>query len=143
MNLRDQLISFGLQLPDGFSIDQWAAKLGEQPCRNTAALVAASAVLFYAAEKNRNPKVNDVWDAAVYTSTCLSVGYGDIFARTPFGKIIGTTLMTLGPSLSSRALDGPAAPDATQEQILVTLKQILEKLNANAESPQMNTDEHR
>jgi len=141
MNLRDQLISFGLQLPEGFSIDQWAAKLAEQPCRNTAALVAASAILFYAAEKNRNPKVNDVWDAAVYTSTCLSVGYGDIFARTPLGKIIGTTLMTLGPSLSSRALDGPA--DATQEQILVTLKQILEKMNVNGFSPQMDTDEHR
>src|SRR5947199_7715653 len=132
MNLRHQLISFGLQLPEGFSIEQWAAKLGEQPCRNTAALVAASAVLFYAAEKNRNPKVNDVWDAAVYTSTCLSVGYGDIFARTPLGKIIGTTLMTIGPALSGATLDGKstARKEELQQEILSTLKSILEKLPA-------------
>jgi hypothetical protein len=131
MTVRDQLVSLGLQLPEGFSLDEWAARLGEQPCRNTAALVAATAFLFYAAEKNRNPKVNDVWDAAIYTSTCLSVGYGDIFARTPLGKIIGTTLMTLGPALSSRALDGLKKDDPTQQQILDTLKQILEKLEAS------------
>jgi hypothetical protein len=128
MNLKDELVALGLQLPENFSLDEWAAKLGEKPCRNTAALVAASALLFYAAEKNHNPKVKDVWDASIYTSTCLSVGYGDIFARTPLGKIIGTTLMTIGPALSARALDGPQREDATQEQILATLRQILEKL---------------
>ena len=125
MSLRDNLISMGLQLPEHLDLDQWAAKLGSAPCRNTAAAVAASALLFYAAEKNRNPKVKDIWDAAIYTSTCLSVGYGDIFARTPVGKIIGTTLMTLGPAMTARTLDGPAKQDPTQAQILKTLQQIL------------------
>ena len=132
MNLREHLISMGLQIPEDFKLDQWAAKLGDSPCRNTAALVAAGALLFYAAEKNLNPKVNDIWDAAVYTSTCLSVGYGDIFARTPIGKIIGTTLMTLGPAMASRTLEGPreriTTDDPTQQQILATLRQILERL---------------
>ena len=131
MDLRERLISLGLQLPENFSLDDWAAKLADSPCRNTAALVAASALLFYAAEKQHNPKVKDVFDAAIYTSTCLSVGYGDIFARTPLGKIIGTTLMTIGPSMAAKTLDGPPTPDPTQEQILATLKQILQKLEQN------------
>ena len=63
---------------------------------DTAALVALSSVLFYAIERDHNPKVNDVFDAAIYCSTCLSVGYGDIFAKTPLGKLLGTALMTIG-----------------------------------------------
>jgi hypothetical protein len=136
MALKDDLAAIGLTLPEGFSIDDWMARLTDSPGRNTAAAVAISAILFYALEKNHNPKVNDVWDAAVYTSTCLSVGYGDIFAKTPWGKIIGTTLMTIGPALSGAALDGPAQTrhvetKEVQEKILGTLEQILEKLNAD------------
>jgi hypothetical protein len=134
MALKDDLIALGMKLSTGDSIDQWMSRLTESPGRNTAVAVAVGAMLFYAAEKNRNPKVNDVFDAAIYTSTCLSVGYGDIFAKTPLGKIIGTTLMTIGPALSGAALDGPAKvrhdeSKLTQEQILSTLQQILAKLN--------------
>ena len=130
--LNDGLSAFGLRIPDSLPIDGWATQLGDNPCRNTAALVALSSLAFFAAERDHNPKVNDVWDAAVYCSTCLSVGYGDIFARTPIGKIIGTTLMTIGPALSNAALDGPAAQrrDAVQDEILSTLKQLLERLPA-------------
>jgi hypothetical protein len=87
-------------------------------------------MLFYAAERDHNPKVNDVFDAAIYCSTCLSVGYGDIFAKTPLGKLLGTALMTIGPALSGAALDGPAAQrrDEVQSEMLDTLKQILERL---------------
>src|SRR6185437_9852922 len=115
--LEQGLKAFGVKIPDNFPIDQWAANLGNTPARNTAALVALSSMLFYAAERDHNPKVNDVFDASIYCSTCLSVGYGDIFAKTPLGKLIGTALMTIGPSLSGAALDGPAAAggDATQE----------------------------
>lgn len=128
--LNDGLAAFGVQIPDSVPIDQWATRLGDNPGRNTAALVALSSLLFYAAERDHNPKVNDVFDAAIYCSTCLSVGYGDIFAKTPLGKLLGTTLMTIGPALSGAALDGPAAErrDATQAQILDTLKQILDRL---------------
>ncbi len=133
MPLKEDLISLGLNLPAD-ALDQWMSRLTDNPGRNTAAAVALGAILFYTAEKNRNPKVKDVFDAAIYTSTCLSVGYGDIFAKTPLGKIIGTTLMTIGPALSGAALDGPAQArhvesKLTQEQILQTLRQILEKLN--------------
>jgi hypothetical protein len=125
------LAAFGLKIPDAVPLDDWAAKLGDNPCRNTAALVAASSVLFYAAERGKNPKVNDIYDALVYCSTCVSVGYGDIFAKTPVGKMLGSTLMTIGPAMAARTLNGPAAEtrrDATQDEVLSTLKQILAKL---------------
>jgi hypothetical protein len=138
MALKEDLLALGLILPDDFSLDALMARVGDHPGRNTVAAVVAGALLFYAAEKHRNPKVNDVWDAAVYASTCLSVGYGDIFAKTPLGKIIGTTLMTLGPALSGAALDGPTKArheesKQTQEQILITLQQILARLKPAGE----------
>ena len=124
------LAAFGIQIPESVPIDSWAAKLTGTPARNTAALVAASAVVFYIAEKDHNPKVNDIYDAMVYCSTCLSVGYGDIFARTPVGKLLGTTLMTIGPSLSGRVLDAKA--DELQAQVVATLKEILNRLPIDA-----------
>jgi hypothetical protein len=138
MSLKDDLISLGIQLPEDFSLDEWMARLTDHPGRNTAAAVALSSILFFAAEKRHNPKVNDVWDAAIYCSTCLSVGYGDIFAKTPLGKIIGTTLMTIGPALSGATLDGATKArdeqaEQTQRQVLETLKQILARLEGTAE----------
>ncbi len=119
---------------DRLNIEGRAAKIAEKPGENTLALLGLSTLLFYTAERGKNPKVGDIWDSLVYCSTCLSVGYGDIFARTPLGKIVGSTLMTVGPALSSRALDGPAndAADAKQTEILATLKQILAELRARA-----------
>ena len=77
----------------------------------------SAALAFYAAERDHNPKVNDVFDAMIYTSTCLSVGYGDIFAKTPVGKLLGTALMTYGPSLSSQMHDARPEPrDEVQEE---------------------------
>jgi hypothetical protein len=132
MDLKETLINLGLGLPEdvGASLDRWAARLGESPCRNTAAMVGLSTVLFYLLEKNRNPKVNDIWDAMVYCSTCISVGYGDIFAKTPLGKLLGSALMTIGPAMASRTLEGTESErrDAVQDQVLATLRQILSKL---------------
>jgi voltage-gated potassium channel Kch len=124
------LAAFGMQIPENLPVESWAAKLTGAPARNTAAIVAASATIFYLAEKHHNPKVNDIWDAFVYCSTCLSVGYGDIFARTPVGKILGSTLMTIGPALSGAALDGESAAkaEAIQAEVLATLKEILSRL---------------
>jgi hypothetical protein len=134
MTLKQQLEqglgAFGIRIPENFPIDQWAANLGNSPARNTAAVVALSSMLFYAAERDHNPKVNDVFDASIYCSTCLSVGYGDIFAKTPLGKLIGTALMTIGPALSGATMDGPRDDkrDQLQEQMLTTLKEILNRL---------------
>ena len=136
MSLRDNLVAIGLNLPEniGADLERWAGKLGESPCRNTVTLVGLSTVMFYLLEKNRNPKVNDIWDAMVYCSTCLSVGYGDIFAKTPLGKILGSALMTLGPAMAAKTLDGEDEQrrDDVQAQTLETLRQILATLEANA-----------
>ncbi|HEY7119292.1 MAG TPA: potassium channel family protein [Tepidisphaeraceae bacterium] len=137
MPLRDSLQTLGLNVPANLNLDldHWAARLAASPCRNTATLVGLSTVLFYLVEKHHNPKVNDVWDAMVYCSTCLSVGYGDIFARTPLGKILGSALMTIGPSMAARTTEGPEANrrEAVQQDVLATLRQILATLEAKKE----------
>jgi hypothetical protein len=122
------LAAFGVQIPERVNLDEWAAKLADQPCQNTVTFATAAAVLFYIAERGHNPKVNDIYDALVYCTTNLSVGYSDIFARTPAGKLIGSALMTLGPAMSGRALDGPKPSVDPQQEILSTLQQILARL---------------
>ena len=124
------LEAFGLRIPKRISLNHLAEKIAENPTENTAKLVAVSSVLFYLFERGHNPKVQTIWDASVYCSTCLSVGYADIFARTPVGKIIGTLLMTIGPALSGAALDAKSEQrrEEIQEQTLATLQQILAKI---------------
>ena len=66
--------------------------------------------------------------------------YSDIFAKTPVGKLIGSTLMTLGPSMAAATLNGPnvaiqhaqsaTRQENTQEQMLATLNLILEEVRA-------------
>jgi voltage-gated potassium channel Kch len=123
------LAAFGIQIPEDLPVDSWVSKLTGSPARNTAAVVAASSAIFFIAERDHNPKVRDIYDAMVYCSTCLSVGYGDIFARTPIGKILGSTLMTIGPALSGAALDAESSAKAErlQEEVLAMLKEILER----------------
>lgn len=90
-----------------------------------------SAYLFWLAEKDQNPKCQSYWDALVFTSTALSVGYADIFARTEAGKAIASFLMAFGPSLAAKAFDPPARPanEPTPEQALLSrLDAILEAL---------------
>src|SRR5215213_5171600 len=77
------------------------------PMGTTVSTVIVASWLFYRAEKGHNPKVTSFYDALVYVSTCLSVGYSDIFAKTPAGKSIGTALMTFGPAMAARFLDEP------------------------------------
>jgi len=88
---------------DGFARD---------PMGSVLAAVLGGAWMFYKAERGHNPKVKSYYDALVYVSTNLSVGYSDIFARTPRGKAIGTALMTYGPAMSSRIFDTPTVPTA-------------------------------
>ena len=69
--------------------------------------MATAAAIFYAAEKGKNPKVLSFHDALVFVSTSCSVGYSDIFAKTKLGKLVASFVMTVGPSLTARALDAP------------------------------------
>jgi voltage-gated potassium channel len=105
------------------------------PLDSLAAVVIGGSYLFYLAEKGKNPKVTSFYDALVFITTCASVGYSDIFARTDSGKAIAAFVMTFGPSLSASALDAPAGekPEPTvtvSPESLEVQKAILAKLEA-------------
>jgi len=130
--LRGDLELFGIKLPERFDLEEWAASLRNQPAQNTMIFATAAAIVFYYAERAHNPKVADFYDALIYCTTNLSVGYSDIFAKTPLGKLVGSALMPFGPALSGAALDGPRDPGRreTQKEILETLQQILAQLES-------------
>lgn len=108
----------------------------EEPMTAITATVLASAAAFYVLERGRNPKVRSFYDALVYVSTNLSVGFSDIFAQTPLGKVLGSALMTWGPALATRAFDPPAAApaspatDSATREVLQRLDAILRELRA-------------
>ena len=137
MGIRDDLnyglAAFGIKLPERLALDEWAHQLTGRPTTNIVSLVSGAAVLFYLAERGHNDKVRDIYDALVYCSTNISVGYCDIFARTPTGKLIGSALMTLGPALAARTLDGTGKTlrdETVQREMLGTMKAILAKLES-------------
>ena len=99
---------------------------------HTLVVVAASGLLFYRFERGINPKVNEIADALLYCSTCLSVGYADIHPVTRAGKLLGTLLMTYGPGLAAKSLDGPASGQDTQAEILATLRSILARMETES-----------
>jgi hypothetical protein len=111
-----------------------------EPANAIVLTVLGAAAAFYVAERGKNPKVTSFYDALVYAATNLSVGYSDIFAKSPGGKAIGSLLMTYGPALATRALDAPgvAAPaavhpgvnDAAVDRIVASLDAILAELRA-------------
>jgi hypothetical protein len=118
------------------------ALVRRDPFDATVVTVLGGAFLFYLAEKDRNPKIETYWDALVFISTCLSVGYADIFARTPAGQAIASAVMTIGPAISGAIFDPPAdggeaKPEAPpellriQEAIAGKLDAILQELRAN------------
>jgi hypothetical protein len=101
------------------------------PLDSLAAVVLGGSTLFYLAEKGSNPKVESFWDALTFITTCLSVGYDDVFARTPSGKAIASFVMTFGPALSGAALEPPAAEKAAESaEALAVQKAILARLDA-------------
>ena len=120
------------------ALDRVHARLRElqarEPMTATALTVLLGAAAFYAAERKDNPKVASFHDAVVYASTNISVGYSDILARTPLGKLVGSLLMTYGPALATRAFDAPApeqaAEPARESEIVARLDAILAELQA-------------
>jgi hypothetical protein len=123
------LAAFGVQIPDGLKLDDWSARLGGLPARNTFVTVAAGAMLFYHFERGNNPKVQDIADALLYCSGCLNVGHADLHPVTRPGKLVGTMLQMYGPSLAARMIDGPSETNV-QQDVLRTVRAILAKLEA-------------
>lgn len=118
--------------------NELTSAINADPFDATVATVLGGSFLFYVAEKGHNPKVETYWDALVFISTCLSVGYADVFARTPAGKAIASAVMTFGPAMSGALLDGPsAASDGAERtkveapgELLAVQRLIVEKLDA-------------
>lgn len=81
----------------------------EAPMDTALSVITAGSLLFYLAEKEVNPRVNSLGDAFVFISTCMSVGYSDIFAKTEAGKAIATVVMTFGPALAATMFDRDAS----------------------------------
>lgn len=101
------------------------------PGQEVCLLVAGSAALFYWAEKDDNPSVKDYWDALHYVTTSLSVGYANLFPVTPLGKLLASTLMTVGPALAARTLEtGTPGPDLGQklDEVVAQLKELNRRL---------------
>jgi voltage-gated potassium channel len=101
------------------------AAVAKDPFDATVVTVFGGAFLFYLAEKGKNPKVESYWDALVFVSTCLSVGYHDVFARTPGGKAIAAAVMTVGPALSGAIFDGTAAEKAKADEEARAVQQAI------------------
>ncbi len=106
-------------------------KYAEDPMGATLSTVVVTSWLFYRAERGHNPKVTSFYDALIYVSTNLSVGYSDIFAKTPAGKVIGSLLMTFGPAMAARFLDEPGekkSEEASSRAVIERLDRILAAL---------------
>jgi hypothetical protein len=107
-------------------------RLTRYPMETLAGFLLSTSAAFYLAERNVNPKVKTYVDALYYISTCLSVGYADIFAQTQTGRAVATLVMTIGPSLASNSLERPgnALPASVQGQEIIVerLDAILEEL---------------
>lgn len=106
-------------------------KQAAEPMTATLAAVLVGTIAFWRAERGHNPKVKTIYDALVYVSTNLSVGYSDIFAHTSAGKAIGSALMTYGPALATRTFDPPGQVEpsiATSAESQRVLADIADKL---------------
>lgn len=121
--------------------------VARDPMDATFGTVLGASYLFWLAEREANPQVRSFWDALVFVSTCLSVGYAQTFAVTPSGKAIASFLMTAGPSLTARFFDAPrtdAPPPAAagnadeaawRDAVLARLDTLAHAMTRTAEGP--------
>jgi hypothetical protein len=111
---------------------EFLERLTRHPIESLAGFLLGTSAAFYLAERDVNPKIKTFVDALYYMSTCLSVGYADIFAQTQTGRLIATLVMSVGPALTSQALDVPGqAAEASlpgQAIMIERLDAILEEL---------------
>jgi hypothetical protein len=103
-------------------------RYAEDPIGTTTMSVLVFSALFYRAERGKNANVKTIYDALEFVATSLSVGYSKIFPETPQGKLLATTLMTFGPSMTTGLMDKRRDDDA----IVDRLDRILAALEARA-----------
>lgn len=90
--------------------------------------VLGGGLAFYALEREHNPGIEGPMDAILYIATSLSVGYDNLFPRTPLGHALATAVHSLGPALTNAAFEPPAAA-APEEQLLAVNQAILARLD--------------
>ena len=112
-------------------------RLTQYPMETLAGFLLGTSAAFYLAERDVNPKVKTYVDALYYISTCLSVGYADVFAQTQTGRAVATLVMTVGPALTGELLDPPhkaaSASSVNQEAMIERLDAILQELRKRPE----------
>ncbi len=107
------------------------AAVTRDPLDAALATALGGAYLFWLAERDTNPKITSFWDALVFVTTCMSVGYADMFARTDSGKAIASFVMTIGPTLTSKLLEAPSAEAQAEARAEAEVQRaILAKLDA-------------
>ena len=104
----------GVELSPAALRDQFREWATRDPIDTLVATVVGGSYLFWLAEKDENPMCRTFWDALTFITTCLSVGYNNVFAKTDAGKAIASWVMTFGPAMTNRALDPPAPAPAAQ-----------------------------
>jgi voltage-gated potassium channel len=102
--------------------------VGKDPIDSLLATVLGGGLLFYALERDKNPRCNTYWDAVLYVATSLSVGYDDVFPKTQSGNALAALIQTFGPALASNALRPPASAPDEGSELLAVNKAILARL---------------
>lgn len=105
--------------------------IARDPIDSLVVTCLGSAWLFYVAEKGENEKVTSFWDALVFVTTSLSVGYANVFAVTPAGKAIAAALNTIGPAMATKALEAPSSEARSEAAAAVETQQaLIERIDA-------------
>lgn len=100
---------------------QLRKRYAADPIETTVSSVVTAAWLFYRAERGKNPKVDSFYAALEYITSSLSVGYTDIYPKTPAGKAIASVMMTFGPAMTGEIL----AEKKTEDPVVERLDRIL------------------
>lgn len=117
----------------------------DNPLETLVTVVVGSAWLLYQAEHEVNDGFRTYDDALYYVSTCLSVGYANVFPKTQVGKFVAALVMMIGPSLSSWVVEGhligraktqsapipvpaPAASSAEMALVAEKLEELIQEL---------------
>ena len=123
---------------------EWKNRLldaaADHPLETLVTVVVGSAWLLYQAEHEVNEGFRTYDDALYYVSTCLSVGYANVFPKTQVGKFVAALVMMIGPSLSSWVVEGhliqrgssqpaptqPVAPAASGAELALVAEKLEE-----------------